>query len=141
MMTITRDVVTDLWPVYEAGEASRDTRAVVEEFLAGDPELARALRAKPALEPPGVVVPPDAEASSLRRTRDLVHGHSWLRGLRLAALVFTIFSVGRIISDTSWDVSPRVFIVDATLAIVCWVSYGLLLHRYRSRSLRLAKRP
>ena len=38
-MTITRDVVRDLWPLYAANEASPDTRAVVDEFLRNDPEL------------------------------------------------------------------------------------------------------
>ena len=35
MTKITRDVITDLWPLYESGEASRDTRTIVDEFLAG----------------------------------------------------------------------------------------------------------
>ena len=42
--TITRDIVLDLWPAYEAGEASPDTRAVVEAYLAGDPQLAAVVR-------------------------------------------------------------------------------------------------
>ena len=32
-MKITRDVVTDLWPLYVAGEASPDTQALVMRFL------------------------------------------------------------------------------------------------------------
>jgi len=43
-MKVTRDVITDLWAVYESGEASADTRALVEEFLREDPEHARKLR-------------------------------------------------------------------------------------------------
>ena len=36
---VTKDMVRDLLPVYLAGEASADTRAVVEAFLAEDREL------------------------------------------------------------------------------------------------------
>ena len=31
-MKVTRDVVTDLLPLYLAGDASEDTRALVEKF-------------------------------------------------------------------------------------------------------------
>jgi len=40
-MRITRDVVYDLLPGYFAGEVSADTRALIDEFLATDPEFAR----------------------------------------------------------------------------------------------------
>jgi hypothetical protein len=137
MMKVTRNVVTDLWPIYESGEASPDTRALVDDFLANDQEFARRLREQPPPLPGAAVsVVPDGEATALRRTRDLVHGHSWLRGLRLMALVLTIFSISRLFSDATWIVSPRVFIADALLATTCWTAYGLLLHGYRKRSLQ-----
>lgn len=137
MTKITRNVVADLWPLYESGEASQDTRALVDDFLAGDQDFARRLREQqPGLPGPSVALAPDAEVSALRRTRDLVHGHSWLRGVRLIALVLTIFAISRLFSDATWTVSPRVFIADAVLATTCWTAYGLLLHRYRARSLR-----
>ena len=40
-MNITRDVILDLLPAYFAGEVSADTRAVVEEFFAADPDFRR----------------------------------------------------------------------------------------------------
>ena len=136
MLNVTRDVVADLWPIYEAGEATADTRALVEEFLAGDPAFAASLRETPALNASPAPAPPDVKLAALKRTRDLVRGNSWLRGLRLAAFVLTLFALGRIISDTSWDVSPRGFIADAIMATVLWALYCVLLRRYRMRSLR-----
>jgi hypothetical protein len=136
MLNITRDVVADLWPVYEAGEASADTRALVDEFLASDPAFAAKLRATPAVNPPMPDVAPEAKLVALKRTRDLVQGNAWLRGLRLFALVLTVFAIKRILDDTSWNVSPRVFIADATLATISWTVYGVLVTRYRKRSLR-----
>jgi anti-sigma factor RsiW len=40
-MKVTRDVIYDLLPAYFADELSTDSRALVEEFLATDPEFAR----------------------------------------------------------------------------------------------------
>jgi anti-sigma factor RsiW len=40
-MKVTRDVVYDLLPAYFAGEVSEDTRSLVMEFFATDPEFGR----------------------------------------------------------------------------------------------------
>lgn len=40
-MRVTRDVIYDLLPMYFAGDASQDTRSLIEEFFAGDPEFGR----------------------------------------------------------------------------------------------------
>ena len=40
-MKVTRDVIYDLLPGYFAGDVSADTRALIDEFLATDPEFAR----------------------------------------------------------------------------------------------------
>jgi hypothetical protein len=136
MLNVTRDVVADLWPIYESGEASADTRALVDDFLKTDAEFATRLRAAAGIGPQQVDLRPEAKLAALKRTRDLVRGNGWLRGLRLFAIVMTIFAFGRIVSDTSWDVSPRLFIADAVLAVVSWTAYGVLLNRYRKRSLR-----
>ena len=40
-MTVTRDVILDLLPLYFAGQVSADTRRLVDEFLQSDPDFAR----------------------------------------------------------------------------------------------------
>ena len=135
-MKITRDVINDLWPLYAAKETSADTRTLVDEFLEGDPEFAKTLRANIELPPLAVSPGEDVERQSFTRTRDLVRGGRGLRGLRLMALVFTVFSAMRIFSDTAWVRPPSVFIADATLAVASWTAYALLLRHYRSRALR-----
>src|SRR6185295_5930612 len=40
-MKVTRDVIYDLLPSYFAGDASDDTRALVEAYFETDPEFAR----------------------------------------------------------------------------------------------------
>ncbi len=135
MSEITRDVIADLWPVYESGEASADTKAIVDAFLAADTEFARTLRAQPAFERPAAV-PPAPDLLALKRTRDLVRGNSWLRALRLAAVALTAISFGRIVQDTTWTASPRRFIINLILAGIAWTAYAVLLNRYRARSLQ-----
>jgi hypothetical protein len=41
MTKITRNVILDLMPLYLAGEASPDTKELVEEYLKNDKELAK----------------------------------------------------------------------------------------------------
>ncbi|MBN1593595.1 MAG: hypothetical protein JW941_10175 [Candidatus Coatesbacteria bacterium] len=41
---ITRNVILDLLPLYQAGEASEDTRMLVEEYLETDADLAEIAR-------------------------------------------------------------------------------------------------
>ena len=38
-MKVTRDVVTDLLPLYLSGDASDDTRRLVDDFMTTDPEF------------------------------------------------------------------------------------------------------
>jgi hypothetical protein len=122
-MKITREVITDLWAVYEAGEASADTRALVEEFLKQDPgfaELVRGRGGERLLEREIPRLTPDREAQALRKTKRLLHGWDWSLFL---AILFSCFAFGRIVSDTSWDVSPRNFIITASFAGVFWIAF------------------
>ena len=72
-MTITRDVIYDLLPGYFAGEVSQDTRQLVDEFLAADPEFQRlTARFKTLLDArymPREKVPPTDERQLLHRAR------------------------------------------------------------------------
>ena len=138
---ITRDVITDLWPLFEAGEASPDTRALVKEFLDGDPELARQLQAQAAEPlPPAAIptLPPDREAQALKQTREILRGDFWLR---MMAIVFSALAFGRIVSDTSWDVSPIKFIVTAAVAAVFWIAYLGRLYWIQQKVYRAGPRP
>jgi len=125
-MNITREVIIDLWPAYSAGEASADTRALIEEFLQQDPEFARLLQEKTDVDllmssvPP---LPPDHEAKALNKTKRQLHGWDWSLLLLLFALQFSGFAFGRIIADTSWDVSPVNFIVTAAIAAIFWCAF------------------
>jgi hypothetical protein len=123
MENVTRDVIVDLWPVYVSGEASKDTVVVVEAFLREDPEFARTLSQDARTPLPGVALPsltPDHELKTLARIKRRLAGPIWLLQL---AMVFTMLAFGRIVSDTSFDVSPRNFIATAVVAACFWVAF------------------
>jgi hypothetical protein len=132
-MNVTREVINDLWPVYAAGEASADKRELVEAFLRQDPEFANLLQGRGEeglLRHDIPRLPPDREAQAFRRTKRRLRGWNWLLFM---AMIFSCFAFGRIVSDTSWDVSPVNFIVTATIAAASWVAFFTRLVWVRAR--------
>ena len=77
---VPRDVVIDLWPVYQSGEASAATRQLVEAAMAAAPELAALLAEQPPLELPngnGDDPLDERRLAALTRTRRLLLARSW----------------------------------------------------------------
>jgi len=71
-MNITRNVILDLLPLYLADEVSADTRALVEEFLKSDPDLANAAKKLAPLEKPQAASAPisrDIEMEAYRKAK------------------------------------------------------------------------
>lgn len=71
-LEVTRDVISDLWPLCQSKDASGDSQSLVEQFLAQDSEFASALREGNTLRRvvPSVRLSPDAE---LRLLHDAQH--------------------------------------------------------------------
>jgi predicted anti-sigma-YlaC factor YlaD len=131
MESITHDVIADLWPLYVAGEASPDTRALIEAFLSEDRDYAQTLAELSreritSLEPPPLT--PDHELKTLARIRRRLAGPLMMLQL---ALVFTCFTFGTLIADTSFDVSPRRFIATALVALCFWAAFLVRLFKNR----------
>ena len=87
-MNITQEVVTDLLPVYFSGEASRDTKLLVEEYFHKNPDFERMARsAGTPLET--LRAAPPVPAGSEKEKRDLesvrcgLDRRKWLFGLSL----------------------------------------------------------
>ena len=135
-MDITKDVISDLFPIYVANECSADTRALVDEYLRGNPQQAEELQRIMSAPLPGVVPPAKGldEVRSLREARRRVRRRSWLLGL---AIFFSLapFSVLHTGGKTYWLLveSPQTALVYGALALACWVTYAVM--RNRSQSL------
>ena len=91
-MKVTRDVMNDLLPVYFSGEASADTRTLMEEYFRENPEFERMARgaAGPldALRGVTTVAP---EVQKEKRDLEKVHKAMWRRKMIFGmALFFTL---------------------------------------------------
>jgi len=149
-MNVTREVVTDLLPIYFGGEASGDTKVLVEDYFRQDPDFERIARsaARP-LETLRAAAP--IAASSEREKRDLesilwgLRRRTWLFGVGLFLTLLPLsfnFTHGRIgslmVSDAPWhaaflwsQAAVLWFIYFArvrtrTAALVCAISFTLI---------------
>jgi anti-sigma factor RsiW len=133
-MNVTRDVVYDLLPGYFSGDLSPDTRVLVDEFLAQDPEFRRMMErfrtvfgeARGAM-PPSAARP--AEKVTFERARSVMNQRSELRGYTLAfaiAGVFVLFvAIQRLAFAGVW------FIALACLIVAVYSQYQLALLKRR----------
>lgn len=116
-MEITRDIVRDLLTVYLAGEASADTRRLVEEYLENDSALAADVaRAKAdPLDLPDTPAPsPSAEKRALDATRQLLKNRT---STLVVACLFTVLPFSFV-----FEGSRVTFVVlrDAPVIALAW---------------------
>jgi predicted anti-sigma-YlaC factor YlaD len=140
-MNVTREVILDLLPVYLVGEASEATRALVEEYMKQDPELAQRIRRQWSENFAKVApsaLPPDLELRSLRRTRSLLGWQRWLFGFGIS---FTLLSLSNEFSFEGWHLKefhfllrdyPLEFGACLTLGLACWIAYFSIRRRLRT---------
>jgi len=126
MKEITRAVIADLWPKYVSGECSPDTKRLVETYLTEDPDFVRTQ----GRNAEGIVATcpsaQDREGGTLSRVGRRLSSPA---GLLQFAIIFSCLAFGRIVSDTSWDVSPRKFIATAVVAGCFWIAFFVRLLR------------
>lgn len=137
-MNVTKEVISDLIPLYAANECSADTRALVEEYLQQNPAQAEELRRIVSTPLPGGNPPPKdkdlGERAAFREARRRLRRRSWLMGL---ALFFTLvpFSFVSTKTVTWWMLrdAPAWAAVYGAIGLILWGLYAL--ERHRSRSL------
>jgi anti-sigma factor RsiW len=134
-MNVTREIVKDLLPLYVAGEASAESRAVVEEWLRTDPELVRladALRDDSA-PPAAAAVTPASGQAALAAAKALLRRRAWLLAL---ALLFTAlplsfaFDSGGLRFFMLRD-APLSSSIAMAAALGLWIAFGMVARRLR----------
>jgi len=139
-MKITQNVIMDLLPVYLSGDASADTKDLIEEFTRHDPELGKIVdaqkrefgRQQELLKPAGAP-PADHELRTLVQTRSLMERQKWLMAL---ALMLTgcpfsfVFSGGHLAFMIVRD-QPGLAVAFWFGAAVLWIQYFITRRRLR----------
>ena len=134
-MQVTRDIVIDLLPLYQSGEASKESRAAIEEFLRTDPSLAQM-----ASQDPGTILPAtgasELERRTITQTRATIRRRSWILA---AAIWFTLlpfsfgFRGGRVTFFMLRDQPESIVLLLA--AAVLWFLYARMTRSLRGAGL------
>jgi len=128
-MKITRSVILDLLPLYDAGEACEDTKVLVEEYLRSDPEFAAQVAGQSAARLPLAVAAPsqDLEVKTMQRTKRMIRMRSWVMGL---AIMFTALPFSVVWTDqVKWLMlrdAPEFSVASGTVGLILWAWYYVI---------------
>jgi hypothetical protein len=139
-MNVTREVITDLLPLYFSGEASADTVAMVDEFFRQDPDFAHLARRMGDVREKLVRAVPAPEAAmeknALKKTRDMVQTRNAWLGF---AFAYTLVPLLCYKSDGKWwfliREKPEVAEIFFLFGLLCWVIYLFYYRKLRKSGL------
>jgi anti-sigma factor RsiW len=129
-LKVTRDVIVDLLPAYQSGEASQDTQQLVREFLTKDPEFSRLVAKMEQVRVNGskAVPSPEVRLNSLNRTKQLIKHQTATLAVAifcsLAPFAFTFEGSG-----ITWLLIRDAPIAGFTYlfaALVMWIAYAVM---------------
>ena len=138
-MKVTRDVIIDLLPVYFSGEASTDTKKLVNNYFDQNPDFAA--EAKKSSEQIitndiPITLKKENEMETINRTKKFIKIRSWLLGF---AIFFTIapFSVAHIDGTTYWFAvhAPLTALGYGLAGVIFWISYFVMRYKIRKTGL------
>ena len=140
-MNVTRDVITDLLPIYLAGEASAGTRVLLEEYLRDNPDFAAEMheqleKSAALLTPAAVALSPDHEKVTFERIRRFNRRRTHLLAF---AIAWTLIPLSFAFADgwVNWIMlrdNPKAAVYFWIAAAACWVGYYLMGRRMRSHA-------
>jgi hypothetical protein len=134
-MQVTRDIVIDLLPLYHSDEASKDSRAAIEEFLRKDPSLAQMASQDAGTTGPATGAS-ELERQTIARTRAAIRRRSWILGaaIWLTLLPFSFaFRGGRVTFFMLRDQPESMLLLP--VAAVLWFLYARTTRSIRTAGL------
>jgi hypothetical protein len=134
-LKVTRDVITDLLPIYESGEASADTQQLVQRFLDQDPDFSRLVsRLKQTrLNGKEALPAPEVEMKSLMRTKSLMRQQTsvWAVALFFTLAPFIFIFEGTRITWVLIRDAPVVGGAYLCTALILWIVYLVMRRRLK----------
>ncbi len=124
-MNVTKDVIADLLPLYEAGEASADTRALVEAYLKEHPGTLKPASIDAMLKSEPAALPERERRAALERTRSLLKLRTVLFALALGCnlMTFSFAFSGDGVSWFMWRDAPGMAGVLLVSSMGFWLAY------------------
>ncbi len=132
LMNITKNVITDLYPLYAENECSADTRALVEEYLRANPAHAEEFRRIMTTSLPRTSLTEAQldEAAALRKARRAVRLRGTIMGF---AIFFSLcpFSVSHTQGKTHWLFleTPLIALLYGSIGAGLWLIYAMMRRR------------
>jgi len=132
-MNVTKEVITDLLPLYYSDECSRDTKSLVEEYFRAHPDFEKeaghiSLGPLPGSLP--ISLNREDEMKALSRTRRVQRLRSYVMGI---AIFFSLapFSFFANQDKVYWlfSESPMSALVYAIVGVGFWVTYFIMKRR------------
>ena len=139
MESVSRNIIIDLLPVYIAGEASEESRDLVEEFARNDPKIARLIRTgtlEPAVIPPKMSIPDDLEMKTMERIRRSIRRQMWYVALATASILMVPLVAMLFTNEVNWNLFD--FIVMGILLFGTGLTYVLISRISDSFAYRIA---
>ncbi|MDT8324600.1 MAG: zf-HC2 domain-containing protein [Bacteroidota bacterium] len=139
METVHRNIILDLLPSYIGGEASAETRALVEAHAQHDPEIARIIRAgAPDITgSSSATQPPDAlERKTILRLRRSIRRKMAYVAIATVSILMIPLVAMQFTGEVNW--SPADFIVMGMLLIGTGLAYVLISQVSDSRTYHAA---
>jgi len=126
-MTITKDIISDLIPLYTSGECSADTKHLIDEYINSHPAFADEMKTLSRDPLPNSIphrLNNGDEMKTLRKTQRLLKQRTWLMAFAIFCTLapFSVFHTGE---KTYWLLldAPTSALVYAVLALICWAGY------------------
>jgi len=132
-MNVTRDVITDLLPLYYSKECSRDTKLLVEEYLRTNPDFEEQMELLSQNPFPGSIpqqLNKEDEMKSLTKTQRLLKWRSYVMGF---AIFFSLAPFSFLYTQGKLYMllleSPPIALIYGILGIALWVIYFVIKRR------------
>jgi len=136
-MKITRDIITDLLPVYLSGEASTDTKTLVEAYLQDDPEFAKLIDENSAVLPDGQInLSKETEMNTLNKTQKLLQKRSVYMAFTILFLLLSAsFTFGSQGFHWMWADTPINIVIFLVFGAFFGFQYWRISHQLKGSDL------
>ena len=133
-MKITDDVIIDLIPVYQSGEASEDTQALVETYFQENPAFAQMItqieNKLNVLSTSDITIAQEKEA--IMRVKKILRWRSILFGIALFCSLMPLSAAGNSEDGLTWMMIRDLPILAAGFIFFAMISWGAYYWTFRA---------